>query len=71
MDPKPRPNDDRSLQALRAMSAEDRILRMCELSARAHELAAAGVRSQFPGLPPDQVESLVRKRMDACYNRNW
>jgi hypothetical protein len=70
-DPKPRPNHQRYLRVLRAMSPEARLRKAFELSAFARALFRAGLRRRFPHLSALQLDSLERDRLERCHNRNY
>ena len=71
MDPKPQPNHARYIQILRRMTPEQRLAKAFELTQMSRELLTAGLRVRFPGLPENELEALVRKRVDKCRNQNW
>lgn len=71
MDIKPRPNRARSIQALRQMTPEQRLLKTFELSDFARGLFVHGLRKRFPDLPEDQFREILRKRLAKCHNRNY
>lgn len=66
---KPRPNHQRYIQILRAMSPEQRLLKAFELSDLGRELFRHGLRRRYPELPPDRFRELVRERLEKCHNR--
>ncbi len=71
MDTKPRPNHRLSLQALRAMSAEQRLHKVFELSAFSRSLLKQGLRQSFPQLSSEEFRMLVSKRLAQCHNQNY
>ena len=71
MDPKPKPNRELSLQALRAMSDEQRLHKVFELSAFARSIFVQGLRQSFPDMPDDEFRQLVTRRLERCHNQNY
>ena len=71
MNPKPRPNHKRYIQALRDMPAEDRLLKAFELSDLTRQLFTQGLRKRFPNLSQDEFQKLLLTRLDKCHNRNY
>jgi hypothetical protein len=68
---KSNPNHRVYLTILRRMSPEDRLRKAFELTDLARSLFVHGLRSRFPDLSPEELQSLVRKRLDKCHNRNY
>lgn len=66
---KPRPDHQRYIQILRAMSPERRLLKAFELSDLGRELFRHGLCRRHPELPPDRFQQLVRERLSKCHNR--
>ena len=48
MDPKPRPNHQLYIEALRRLTPEQRLLKAFELTELSHELFRVGLRQRFP-----------------------
>jgi hypothetical protein len=71
MDPKPRPNHDRHIRVLRAMSPDQRLLKAFDLSAFSKALFVDGLRRRFPDLPDEEFHRLMLGRLDKCHNRNY
>jgi hypothetical protein len=71
MNAKPRPNHDRYLQTLRAMTPQQRLLKAFELSALAKSLCIKGLRERFPELPESEFHDLLLQRLELCHNRNY
>jgi hypothetical protein len=69
MDPKPRPNHDIYMQALRRMTPEQRLLKAFELTEMSHELLRAGIRRRFPEASEEDVQHIYLKRLEKCHNR--
>jgi hypothetical protein len=69
--PKARPNHDKYLQVLRAMTPEQRLRKAFELSDFTKALFRAGLRRRFPDLPEADFQALFRRRLDLCHNRNY
>ena len=70
-DPKPRPNHDRYIQVLRAMSPEQRLVKSFELYDLGKELMRAGIRQRNPGARDDEVNRIVVEELTKCHNRNY
>ncbi len=71
MDPKPRPNHQRHIEMLRAMTPEQRLRKAFEMSAFVKKLFTAGLRKRHPDLSEDEFHALWLKRLALCHNRNW
>jgi hypothetical protein len=71
VNPKSRPNHRRYIDALRRMTPEQRLAKAFELSALGKELFIGGLRSRFPDLGEADFKSLVLRRLEKCYNRNY
>jgi hypothetical protein len=71
MDPKPRPNHQRYLQVLRAMTPEQRLLKAFEMSAFTKALFREGLRKRFPDLSEEAFHKLYLERLALCHNRNY
>jgi len=71
MDPKPRPNHRRYIEALRAMTPEARLQQAFDLSEMANKLFRQGLRERFPDLPEDEFHQLYLKRLEKCHNQNY
>ena len=71
MDLKARPNHRRYIEALRRMTPEQRLAKAFELSALGKQLFVDGLRRRFPELPEPEFKSLVLRRLEKCYNRNY
>ena len=69
MDPKPRPNHQLYLEALRRLTPEQRLLKTFELTELTHELLRAGVRQRFPDAGEDEVQRIYLERLIRCQNR--
>jgi hypothetical protein len=69
MDPKPRPNHQLYLEALRRLTPEQRLLKAFELTELTHELLRAGVRQRFPDAGEDEVQRIYLERLIRCQNR--
>ena len=59
------------VQALRAMTPEQRLLKALELSDIALDLFKQGLRARFPELNEEAFATLLRERLDLCNNRNY
>jgi hypothetical protein len=71
MDPKPRPNHQRYLEMLRAMTPEQRLLKAFEMSAFTKALFREGLRKRFPDLSEEEFHKLYLERLALCHNRNY
>lgn len=69
MDPKPRPNQQLYLEALRRLTPEQRLLKAFELTDLSRELYRAGLRQRFPNASEAELQSIFLERMAACHNR--
>lgn len=69
MDPKPRPNHQLYLEALRRMTPEERLLKAFELTELSRELLRAGVRQRFPAASETERERIYLARLEKCHNR--
>ena len=70
MDPKPRPNHRLSLEILRAMTPEQRLLKAFELSEFSKALFIEGLRQRFPDAPEEEFRRIRFDRLEECHNRN-
>ena len=71
MDIKPRPNHRRYIEILRAMSPEQKVLKVFELNALGRELCLAGLRMRHPGMDEKEIYKLYLKTIESCHNRNY
>jgi hypothetical protein len=71
VDPKPRPNHTRTIRALRAMSAEQKLRVALDLGEWSRRLFEEGLRKAKPGLSETAFHQLLLKRLDRCHNRNY
>lgn len=71
MDPKPHPNHQIYIQALRRMSPEQRLMKAFELTEFAKALFIHGLRKRHPELSPSEFHPLLLTRLDKCHNRNY
>ena len=70
MDPKPRPNHRLSLEILRAMTPEQRLLKAFKLSEFSKALFIEGLRQRFPDAPEEEFRRILFDRLEKCHNRN-
>jgi hypothetical protein len=63
MDPKPRPNQQIYLEALRRQSPEQRLLKAFELTDLSRELFRAGLRKRFPDASEAQLHHIYIERL--------
>jgi len=71
MNPKPRPNHQRHLEALRRMTPAQRLAKAFELSDFTKQLFLTGLRKRFPVAPADQLHRIALDRLAKCHNRNY
>jgi hypothetical protein len=71
MDIKPRPNDTRYLQVLKAMSPEQRLQKAFEMSAFTKMLFRQGLRERFADLAEGELHRLYLDLLAKCHNRNY
>jgi hypothetical protein len=71
MDPKPKPNREIYLAALRRMTPEQRLLKTMELSELGKQLLLHGLRKRFPEADQKQIHALFLERLARCHNRNY
>ena len=69
MDPKPRPNHQLYLEALRRLTPEQRLLKAFELTELSRELFRAGLRQRFPGADEAELQRIYLERLEKCHNR--
>lgn len=69
MDPKPRPNHQVYLQALRRLTPEQRLLKAFELTELSRELFRAGLRRRFPEADDAELQRIYLERLEKCHNR--
>lgn len=70
-DIKPRPNHAKYIQALRAMTPEQRLMKAFELSDLTRQLFRQGLRERFPDKTEEEIHKLFLERMELCHNRNY
>ena len=71
LDPKPRPNHRRYLEALGRMTPEERVLKTIELSDLSRRIFKDGLRRRFPDLSEPELHRLFIERLALCHNRNY
>jgi hypothetical protein len=69
MDPKLRPNHQLSLEALRRLTPEQRLLKVFELTELSRELFRAGLRRRFPEAGEEELQRIYLERLALCDNR--
>jgi len=69
VDPKPRPNHQLYLEALRRLTPEQRLLKAFELTELSRELFRAGLRRRFPEADEAELQRIYLERMAKCHNR--
>ena len=68
MDPKPRPNHQLYLEALRRLTPEQRLLKAFELTELSRDLFCAGLRQRFPEADEAELQRIYLERMAHCRN---
>lgn len=68
---KPRPNHQRTLRILRAMSPQEKLAQVFKLNERALNLMRIGLRRRFPDLDDEAFEKLYLRMRMRCHNRNY
>jgi len=71
MDPKPRPNQDRYIEALRRLGPEGRLLKALELSETMKQLFIDGLKHRHPDLDDEAFRKLAIEQLARCHNRNY
>ncbi len=69
MDPKPRPNHRLYLQALRHLTAEQRLRTAFELTDMSRALFRDGLRGRFPQASEADIDRIYLERLEKCHNR--
>lgn len=68
---KPRPNHQRTLAILRAMSPQEKLAQVFKLNERTLKLMRIGLRLRFPDLDDEAFEKLYLRMRMRCHNRNY
>lgn len=68
---KPRPNHQRTLRVLRAMTPQQKLEQVFKLNERTLKLFRVGLRRRFPDLSDEDFEKLYLKMRQRCHNRNY
>jgi hypothetical protein len=68
---KPRPNHQRRLRILRAMSPRERLEQLFRLNERALKLFRIGLRRRFPDLDDVEFHEVYLQMRARCHNRNY
>lgn len=66
---KPRPQRQRYLRTLAAMTPEERLAKAFELSEWSRKLFIAGLQERYPDLGPDELHDLYLERLQKCHSR--
>ena len=69
MDPKPRPNHQLYLEALRRLTPEQRLLKAFELSELSRELFRSGLWQRFREAGEAELQRIYLERLEKCHNR--
>ncbi len=65
------PNHKQYLATLHKMSAEQRLLKVLELSAITKELFMSGLQKRFADKTEAEIKEIYLQRLAKCYNRNY
>ena len=68
---KPRPNHQRTLQILRAMTPQEKLAQVFKLNERTLKLFRIGLRRRFPDLDDHEFEKVYLQMRAKCHNRNY
>lgn len=68
MEPKPRPNHQVYLEALRRLTSEQRLLKAFELTELSRELFRAGLRQRFPEAGDAELQRIYLERLEMGHN---
>jgi hypothetical protein len=71
MNPKRRPNHQRYLEVLRALTPEQRLQKAFELSAFTKALFREGLRKRFADASETEFQQILLARLAKCHNRNY
>jgi len=71
MDPKPRPNHLRYLQALRSMTPAQRLAKAFELTELGQSLFADGLRRRHPKLSEGELRRIYLEHKARWHNRSY
>jgi hypothetical protein len=67
---KEQPNRGIYIEALRRMGPEARLAKAFELTEMTREALRVGLARRHPEASPEELEALVRERLERCRNRN-
>ena len=65
------PSKEKYHQILKAMSPQDKLLRVFELSELADSAFKAGLKNRYPRMTDDELHQLYLDRRLKCHNRNY
>jgi DNA-binding PadR family transcriptional regulator len=71
MDPKPHPNHQRYIEALRNMTADQRLRKAFELTELGRRLFSDGLRRLHAGLPESELRRLYLEHLAKCHNKTY
>jgi hypothetical protein len=71
LEKKPRPNHQRTLQILRALSPAQKLDQVFKLNERTLKLMRIGLRLRFPNLDDATFEKVYLRWRERCHNRNY
>jgi hypothetical protein len=67
---KEQPNRAIYIDVLRRMGPEGRLAKAFELTEMTREALRVGLAQRYPSAGPEQIQVLVRERLERCRNRN-
>lgn len=70
-DPKPRPNHEAYLEALRRMTPGERMMKVFELNDFVREMFMAGLRHSYPNATEEELRQIFIKQSDKWHNQNY
>ena len=71
MDMKKRLNRKKYIDILKKMSAEQKLLKIFELSEFTKKLFIHGLRKRYPNIDDQEFHKLLLDRLEKCHNRNY
>ena len=71
MDIKPRPNHQRYLEILRAMTPAQRLDKAMELTEHGRSLMKATIARRHAGASESELHALYLERLKRCHNQNY
>ncbi len=71
MELKNKPNHQKYLCVLQMMTAEQKLMKVFELSEMTKNLFYAGLKDRFPEKSEPEIKKLYLERLEKCHNRNY